>query len=71
MVGVGLTLITLRIAQGKHVTYREIIPPLEVLWRYAAANILAGLIIVGGFILFIIPGIYFALRFSMVRFCRA
>ena len=68
VVGVGLTLITLRIAQGKHVEYKNIIPPLQMLWHYALANILAGIIIVVGFILFIVPGIYFALRFSMVRF---
>ncbi|TSC68524.1 MAG: hypothetical protein G01um101456_611 [Parcubacteria group bacterium Gr01-1014_56] len=68
VVGVGLTLITLRIAQGKHVEYKDIVPPLQMLWQYALASALAGLIVLGGLILLIVPGIYFALRFSMVRF---
>jgi hypothetical protein len=43
--GVGFTLITLRIAQGKHTELSDIIPPLEVLWRYFAATALVGLIV--------------------------
>lgn len=46
-VGVGFTLITLRIAQGKHVEFKEIIPPFQTLWNYFAANFLVGLIIFG------------------------
>ena len=68
VVGVGLVLVTLRIAQGKHVEYKNVIPSLDILWRSALANLLMGLIIVVGFILLIVPGIYFILRFSMVRF---
>jgi Co/Zn/Cd efflux system component len=47
VVGVGLTLVTLRIAQGKHVELKEIVPPLEVLWRYFLASVLVGLIVMG------------------------
>ena len=68
VVGVGLTLVALRLAQGKHAEYKNIIPPADVLWRYALANLLAGLVIFVGFIFLIVPGIYFMLRFSMVRF---
>ena len=68
VVGVGLTLITLRIAQGKHVEFKDIIPPVDVLWRYFVASLVAGLIIIIGFVCFIIPGIYFTLRLSMYRF---
>jgi hypothetical protein len=66
--GTGLTLIALRIAQGKHVEFKNIIPLPELLWRYLLAGVLVGLVVMGGIILFIIPGIYFALKFSMVRF---
>jgi hypothetical protein len=47
VVGVGLTLIALRIAQGKHVELSELIPPAQLLWRYFAATLLVGLIIGG------------------------
>jgi hypothetical protein len=47
VVGVGFTLITLRIAQGKHVEFKEIIPPMQMLWHYFAASFLVGLIIFG------------------------
>ncbi len=68
MVGVGFTLVTLKIAKGEHVEYADVIPPLKMVWQYAAALLIAGFLMVIGFILLIIPGIYFALRFSMVRF---
>ena len=66
--GVGLVLVTLRIAQGRHASYENIVPPLQTLWQYAVAHLLAGLIILLGLILLIVPGIYFIIRFSMVRF---
>ena len=47
VVGVGLTYITLRLAQGKHTELKDIIPPLEVLWRYFASSLLVGLIALG------------------------
>lgn len=43
--GVGITLITLRIAQGKHTELKDMIPPLNTLWRYFAATALVGLIV--------------------------
>jgi len=68
VVGVGLTLVTLKIAKHERVTYADIVPPLQLIWSYVLALLLAGLITAVGFILLIVPGIYFALRFSMVRY---
>ncbi|HVV38932.1 MAG TPA: hypothetical protein VHD31_01245 [Candidatus Paceibacterota bacterium] len=68
VVGIGLTLVTLKIAKHEHVSYGDIIPPLKLSWNYILATMLAALITAVGLILLIIPGIYFALRFSMVRF---
>lgn len=68
VVGVGLTVIVLKIAQGKHVEYDDILQPIEILWKYALANLLAGVLIFVGFLLLVIPGIYLATRLSMVRF---
>ena len=66
--GVGATLISLKLAKGEHAVYADIVPPARLIWWYVCASILAGLIVVLGLILLIIPGIYFVLRYSMVRF---
>ncbi|HYF13012.1 MAG TPA: hypothetical protein VD928_01795 [Candidatus Paceibacterota bacterium] len=67
-VGVGITLISLRIAREESVSYRDILPPLKVVWNYLVASTLSGLLVLLGLFLFIIPGVYFAMRYSMVRF---
>lgn len=67
-VGVGFTIITLKLAKGESASYADIMPPVKLVWHYFVANILSGLFIVIGFILLIVPGIYLMLRYSMVRF---
>jgi len=67
-IGIGFTRIAFKLAKEEHTVYADIIPPWDLVWRYALASLLSGLIIGLGFLLLIIPGIYFALRFSMVRF---
>ncbi len=67
-VGVGFTIITLKLAKGEHTSYSDIMPPLKLVWHYFVANILSGLLVVIGFILLIVPGIYLLLRYSMVRY---
>lgn len=68
VLGIGATRICLRLTQSHVAHYREIIPPMQLLWPYVAATVLAALAVVGGLILLIIPGIFVALRLSMVRF---
>ena len=68
LLGIGATRITLRLAQGHAVHYRDLMPPPPLIWPYVAAAVLSGLAVLGGLILFIIPGIWVALRLSMVRF---
>lgn len=68
VVGVGLMYISLKLARGEHASYRDIVPPTKMVWHYFCASVLTGVLIVVGFILLIIPGIYLALRYSMVRY---
>jgi len=44
VLGVGFTLITLRIAQGKHAVYQDIIPPVRVSVAYIGATVLAAIV---------------------------
>ena len=66
--GVGLTVITFKIAKGERTSYADILPSGGLVWRYFVAQLLSGLFILIGFILLIVPGIYLMLRYSMVRF---
>ncbi len=68
VLGIGFTLITLKIAKGESVSYSDFIPPFRTIGEFLCTSILTGLMIVGGLILLIVPGIYLALRFSMTRF---
>src|SRR3989344_5400904 len=68
VLGIGATRITLRLAQGHAAQYADPLPPMRLLWPYIAASLLAGLAVVGGLILLILPGIWVAVRLSMVRF---
>ena len=68
VVGVGFINISLHLVDGKPVQYRDLFLPVEVIVRYIAANLLAAVIIMVGFLLLIVPGIYAMLRFSMVRY---
>src|SRR3990167_5151141 len=68
VLGIGATRIALRLAQGHSAHYADIVPPMRLLWPYIAASLLAGLAVVGGLILLILPGVFVAVRLSMVRF---
>jgi len=68
VLGVGATLIALRLAQHRAVDYQNIVPPVKLLWPFFAAAVLTCLAVIGGLILLVIPGIWVALRLSMVRF---
>jgi uncharacterized membrane protein len=68
VLGTGFTIITLKIGKGEHATYRDLLPKPMVVWKFFLISTLVGLIVLGGLILLIIPGIYFAIRFSMARF---
>ncbi len=64
----GFTIIVLKIARGEDAYYKDLFPPLTVVVTYTFASLLASIIIAVGFVLLIAPGIYFLLRFCMVRF---
>ena len=68
VLGTGLLLITLRVARGEPIEYKQIVPPMSLVWKVFLASLLIGVLVFAGLILLVIPGIYFALRFSMVRF---
>src|ERR1700690_4379925 len=53
--GTGLMVVMLKIARGQHATYRDIMPPAQVVIEYTLASLLSVLIICIGLVLLIIP----------------
>lgn len=67
-ISTGLAVIALKLARGEHAEFRDIIPPSELVLGVFLASLLAGILVLAGLILLIIPGIYFMLRFAVVKF---
>jgi uncharacterized membrane protein len=61
VIGIGLIHITLKFVDMKKAAYKDLFYYKPIV-NYFLASLLEGLIIVGGLILLIIPGIFFALR---------
>ena len=64
----GILLITLELYDQKRPHYKDILIPKNHLLSYLIAKIVYGLIIIVGFILLIVPGIIWALKYTFVRY---
>ncbi len=64
VIDIGFIKMSLRISDGENPPVKDIFSAYGVFWRYLGASILYGLIILGGFILLIIPGIIWTIKYS-------
>ena len=70
----NLTKITLKIYENHHVNFKEILDiasdkkEIKKILKWVLGQALYGLIILLGFLLFIVPGIYFAVKYNFVRY---
>ncbi len=64
VVHLGTLKITLLLVDDKPASYGELFKYFNLFIRYAVASILYALIVLGGFILLIVPGIIWAIRFQ-------
>lgn len=64
IIHIGYTKIFLRIHDGESPKFSDIFREYKTFWRYLGVSILYMLTILGGLILLIIPGIFWAVRFS-------
>ncbi len=62
----GLTRIMLDVYSGKKPPFETLFNQFKYFWRIFGSEILIGLIVVGGLILLIVPGIYWALKYQFV-----
>lgn len=68
IVRIGYIKIFLKISDGEMVRFKEIFEEYKMFWRYIGVSILTALAVLGGFILLIIPGIVFAIKYSFSQF---
>lgn len=68
LVSLGATHIVLALVDGKGTSISEIFSRSELFWKYLWASILYGFAVVVGFMLFIIPGVYLALKYGFYRY---
>lgn len=64
IVRIGYTKIVLRLEDGELPTFKNLFTEYSLFWRYLGTSILQGLVIVAGFILLIVPGIIWAIKYS-------
>ena len=64
MIRIGYTKFTLSMYDGQVLPIKSVFNAYGVFWRYIWVCILQGLIMIGGFILLIVPGIIWAIKYS-------
>jgi len=62
----GYTKIALEYFDGKKLDFVELFTQLKYFWRILGATLLIGLIVIGGLILLIVPGIYWGIKYMFV-----
>ena len=64
----GLVRISLSLVDGREPRYGELFGDLPTFWRYIAGNLLFLLIILGGLLLLVIPGIIWSIQYQFAPF---
>ena len=64
----GLVRISLRLVDGQQPRYGELFGDLTTFWRYVVGNLLFLLIILGGLLLLVVPGIIWSIKYQFAPF---
>ena len=68
ILGMGLIKIALRFCDRQKAEFNDLFSCVHLFLNYAAGSILYGLIILGGLILFVVPGIIWGLKFQYFKY---
>ena len=64
----GLVRISLRLVDGREPRYGDLFGDLTTFWRYVVGNLLFLLIILGGLLLLVVPGIIWSIKYQFAPF---
>lgn len=67
-VGIGLASISLKLIDGKKASFEDLYSHYNLVLNYAVASILYGLIVLGGYILLIVPGIVWTIKYQFYSY---
>jgi len=68
LLGIGMFKISLSFCDERKPSIKTLFSGAECFWRYLGTAILYALIVLGGMILFIVPGIIWAVKFSLAKY---
>lgn len=68
ILGMGMTLIMLRIYDKVDTDYTDLVEPLHLFWKYLVMTVLVLIVVLFGFVLFIIPGIIAGIALSFASY---
>ncbi len=68
IVTIGLVQIILKISRGGQANVGEIFGDMKYFWKFLGSSILYGLIVVAGYLLFIIPGIVWQIKYGFFQY---
>jgi len=68
IISIGLFKFTLKIVDGKKMSFTDIYSHYKYFWNYLGGEILYGLLVLAGFVLLIFPGVYWAIKYRFVPF---
>lgn len=68
VINLGLLKIAINFADGVKSDFKELFSQYKVIWRFLGASILYGLIVLGGLILLVVPGIIWAIKFQFYQY---
>jgi uncharacterized membrane protein len=63
LLSLGIAHISLKIARNEEFKYTDIFSQVKFLWKYILSSIVYGLIVIGGLILLIVPGVIWSIKF--------
>ncbi len=63
LISLGIASTSLKIARNEEFKYRDLFGQVRVLWKYILSSIVYGLVVLGGLILLIVPGIIWSIKF--------
>jgi len=68
LISIGLIYITLKIYDENKATYKDLLEPAPLLWRFIGASVVYLLIVIAGLILLIVPGIIWAIKYKFYKY---